>query len=119
MAGMIFDYDITYTLTRNHYNPPVGMDVHPHHFCITLELRAQRCPPSIYGLDMVYLETQLQQYANQLPDVVNDHPDIPTGTTEELCEYFARMPLEPHVELLAVSVAECPERITRLRLGTR
>ena len=115
--GTVFDYDIRYTLTRQHYNPPVSMNAHPHDFCITLELRAQRQPPDIYGLDMVDVEQQLKAYANQLPPVVNDHPEVPTGTTEELCEYFAKMPLASHIQVLSVSVAECPERVTRLRLA--
>lgn len=109
-----FEYDIRYTLTRLHYNPPVALDAHPHHFLITLHLRAQRRSPNIYGLDMVQLEQQLKDYAEQLPSVVNDHPQVPTGTTEELCEYFAIMPLSAPIQLLSVSVAECPERLTRL-----
>ena len=114
--GIFFDYSIQYTLTRSHSNPPVSLNIHPHDFCITLELRAERQPPDIYGLDMIRVERQLQTYANQLPDVVNDHPDIPAGTTEQLCEFFSRIPLESHIQLVSVSVAECPERVTRLKL---
>ena len=109
-----FEYDICYTLTRLHYNPPIALDAHPHDFLITLHLRAQRISPNIYGLDMVKLEHELKDYAEQLPSTVNDHPRVPTGTTEELCEYFATMPLAPHIQLLSVSVGECPERLTRI-----
>ncbi|MEM9216200.1 MAG: 6-carboxytetrahydropterin synthase [Cyanobacteria bacterium P01_F01_bin.150] len=117
--GTVFDYDIRYTLTRQHYNPPVSPreEIHFHDFEITLELRAQRQPPSIYGLDMVNVANQLKAYADQIPLLVNDHPDIPTGTTEQMCEYFVHIPLDSHIQLLSVSVSECPERVTRLRIN--
>ena len=90
------------------------MDIHAHDFRIMLQLRAERRPSELYGLDMVNVEQQLKHYADQFPPLINDHPQTPKGTTEEMCEYFSHMPLGPHIQLLAVSVSECPERVTRL-----
>ncbi|UFP95264.1 hypothetical protein ISF26_03155 [Gloeobacter morelensis MG652769] len=111
-----YAYRIGARFRRRHANPPLWHDRHEHDFAVTLDLAAVRPSTGLYGLDMVALEQQLQQWVAALPEVLNDCPLCPHGTTEELCHYFATLALEPHVSLLAVSVAESPERVTILRL---
>jgi 6-pyruvoyl-tetrahydropterin synthase len=112
-----YEYRIGAHFTRRHANPPLWTDLHEHTFHVTLELAAERPETGLYGLDMVALERRLNAWAEMLPPVLNDCPECPHGTTEELCHYFARLPLEDHAVLLSVAVAEVPERITVLRCG--
>ncbi|AGY56563.1 hypothetical protein [Gloeobacter kilaueensis] len=112
-----YEYRIAAGFRRRHANPPLWHDRHEHEFTVTLELAAFRPPTGLYGLDMVALEEQLKRWTAAIPPVLNDCPLCPHGTTEELCHYFASLPLESHVQLLAVSVAESPERVTILRLA--
>lgn len=112
-----FNYTIKATLRRQHCNPPIWTDFHLHTFEIILELAATCQPGDLYGLDMVEMENQLYLWAEQLPEKINQHPLCPHGTTEEMCLYFARIPVEPHVKLLSVSVSETPNRVTTLRLS--
>ena len=48
---------------------------------------------------MVEMEQRLQEWGERLPIIVNDCSLCPGGTTEELCCYFASIPLESHVKL--------------------
>ena len=114
--SLIFDYQIRAVLRRQHHNPPIWIENHWHDFQVTLHLRAQRNPSDMYGLDMVEMEQRLQEWGGRLPIIVNDCPLCPGGTTEELCCYFASIPLESHVTLIGVSVAENPERLTYLSI---
>lgn len=114
---LIFTYQIRTILHRQHFNPPIWTDAHFHDFEITLELEAVRYPEDLYGLDMVEMENQLQRWAKQLPEIINDHPLCPHGTTEEMCVYFSRIPVDPHIKILQVSVSETPNRVTTLRLS--
>lgn len=105
------------TLRRQHCNPPIWTDYHFHSFEISLELSATCQPGDLYGLDIVEMESKLHLWGEQLPEKINEHPACPHGTTEEMCLYFAEIPLEPHVKLLGVSVSETPNRATTLRLS--
>ena len=116
---LIFDYQIRATLRRKHHNPPIWMENHWHDFQITLHLRAQRNPSDMYGLDMVDMEQRLQEWGERLPIMVNDFPLCPGGTTEELCSYFASIPLDSDVTLIGVSVAENSERLTYLSISQK
>lgn len=111
---ILFHYEISTTVRRQHFNPPIWTDAHYHDFRVTLHLQALLEPAAMYGIDMVEAEQRLHGWAEQLPEVVNNHPDCGGGTTEELCLYFAQMPLEAHMELLRVDVSEVPERVTSL-----
>ncbi|MGF1491081.1 MAG: hypothetical protein ACFBSC_01230 [Microcoleaceae cyanobacterium] len=111
-----FTYKISTGFRRQHCNPPLWFDLHFHDFVVTLVLKAICRPGDLYGIDMVDMENRLQAWSKQLPDVVNQHPDCPHGTTEELCSYFAQIPLESHVCLLSVSVSESTHRTTTLTL---
>lgn len=111
-----FLYTIKTTLHRQHFNPPIWHDPHFHHFEITLELQATCYPGDLYGLDMVEVENQLQNWAEMLPHIINEHPLCPHGTTEEMCIYFAQIPLDSHIHILQVSVSETPNRVTTLPL---
>ncbi|NJK38211.1 MAG: hypothetical protein HC835_15755 [Oscillatoriales cyanobacterium RM2_1_1] len=104
------------SFSRQHCNPPIWFDLHVHTFEVTLELKALCQPGDLYGLDMVEMENCLALWIDQLPEVINQHSACPHGTTEELCLYFAQISLEPHVQLLKVSVSETPNRITTLNL---
>lgn len=113
----IFHYQISAKLRRQHFNPPIWTDSHYHDFRVTLHLRAVRGVSAIYGVDMVEQENLLKFFCDALPDVVNDHPLCSGGTTENLCEYFATMQFDPHIELLQVDIAETRDRITSLQLS--
>ena len=117
--SLIFDYQIRATLRRKHHNPPIWMENHWHDFQITLHLRAQRNPSDMYGLDMVDMEQRLQEWGERLPIIVNDFPLCPGGTTEELCCYFASIPLDSDVTLIGVYVAENSERLTYLSISQK
>lgn len=112
----IYDYRISAAFTREHSNPPLCHQRHSHDFTVTLHLQAVRPVNGLYGLDMIAFETALQHLAAALPSIINDHPDCPHGTTEELCHYFSRLPLDAHIRLLTVAVGETPERVTILAL---
>ncbi|MBD1995194.1 hypothetical protein H6G00_00940 [Leptolyngbya sp. FACHB-541] len=101
-------------MRRKHCNPPIWTDTHFHNFQITLHLQAVRGVSAMYGIDMIEVEMLLKAWAEALPEVVNEHPLCIGGTTEDLCLYFARIELDPHIQLLRVDVAETPERITSL-----
>lgn len=109
---ILFHYQISATIRRQHFNPPIWTDAHYHDFRVTLHLQAMLEPAAMYGIDMVEVEQRLRGWAEQLPEVVNNHPTCGGGTTEELCLYFAQMPLDVHIALLRVDVAEVPERVT-------
>ncbi len=111
-----FLYTIKTTLHRQHFNPPIWHNPHFHDFEITLELEAICYPGDLYGLDMVEVENQLKNWAEILPDLINDHPLCPHGTTEEMCVYFAQIPLDSQIKILQVSVSETPNRVTTLPL---
>lgn len=115
-AATLYDYRISAAFTREHSNPPLCHQRHSHDFTVTLHLQAVRPVNGLYGLDMIALETALQDWATALPPSINDHPDCPHGTTEELCLYFSKMPLEAPIRLLTVAVGETPERVTILVL---
>jgi hypothetical protein len=112
-----FNYTIKATLRRQHCNPPIWTNFHYHTFEIILELAAICQPGDLYGLDMVEMENKLYIWAEQLPEKINEHPLCPHGTTEEMCLYFAQIPVEPHVKLLSVSVSETSNRVTTLKLS--
>ena len=114
--SLTFNYTIKTTLHRQHFNPPIWKDCHFHDFEISLELQAVRHPEDLYGLDMVEMENQLQVWAKQLPEIVNDHPLCPHGTTEEMCLYFSRIPIDNHIQIMRVSVSETPNRVTTLEV---
>lgn len=109
-----FLYTIKTSICRQHFNPPIWHDAHFHQFEITLELEATCYPADLYGLDMVEVENQLQNWAELLPEVVNEHPLCPHGSTEEMCIYFAQIPLDPHIKIRQVSVSENANRVTTL-----
>ncbi|GEM_PF-1311263 len=111
---ILFHYQISIKVRRQHYNPPIWTDAHYHDFRVTLHLQAVLETTAMYGIDMVEAEQRLRDWAAQLPEVVNNHPTCGGGTTEELCLYFAQIPLDSHIDLLRVDVAEVPERITSL-----
>lgn len=111
---LTFNYTIKTTLHRQHFNPPIWWDCHFHNFEISLELQAVRQPEDLYGLDMVEMENQLQVWAKQLPEIINDHPLCPHGTTEEMCLYISQIPIDSHIQILRVSVSETPNRVTTL-----
>ncbi|HEY9748537.1 MAG TPA: hypothetical protein V6C63_07655 [Allocoleopsis sp.] len=115
--GQKFDYEISAVFQRLHCNPPKSLDLHPHAFEVTLHLKAIRDPGQLYGLDMCYVQKQLQEWCDRIPPTVNDL--IPSGTTEDLCLYFTQIPLEKSIQLTAVSVSETPERVTRLNCCER
>lgn len=115
--SLTFNYQIKTTITRKHFNPPLWTDAHSHDFEVALELEAVCHPEDLYGLDMVEMENRLRIWAEQLPDIVNNHPLCPKGTTEELCLYFSRIPMDDHIKLMSVSVAETPNRATIFNLG--
>lgn len=111
-----FLYMIKTSLNRQHYNPPIWHEPHFHLFEITLELEAVCYPEDLYGLDMVEVENQLKNWAELLPEIINEHPICSHGTTEQMCVYFAQIPLDPHIKLRQVSVSETPNRVTTLPL---
>jgi len=114
----VFHYQISANLRRQHSNPPIWNDAHYHDFRVTLHLRAVRGVCSMYGVDMIEQENLLKFFCDALPDVVNDHPLCGGGTTEDLCQYFATMQFDPHIDLVQVDVAETGDRITSLRLNS-
>ena len=116
-GSIAYEYRISAHFRRRHCNPPLWYDAHAHDFTVTLTLAASRPPTGLYGLDMIALERDLTAWTTALPEVLNECDRCPHGTTEELCHYFAELPLEAHVRLLSVSVAESPERITILRFA--
>lgn len=63
---------------------------------------------------MIEAEKLLNQWANAIPEVVNELPTCPGGTTEEMCLYFAQIPMADHIQITSVSVSETPERVTIL-----
>lgn len=65
---------------------------------------------------MVEVEKRLQAWAGRLPALVNECVECPLGTTEQLCLYFAQMPLEAHIKIISVSVSETSNRVTQLCL---
>jgi hypothetical protein len=111
-----YEYRIATQFTRKHCNPPLWNNHHEHTFSVALELAANRPETGLFGLDMCEVERSLIAWAAVLPEVLNDCPRCPHGTTEELCHYFASLPLATHIELLRVSVSETQERTTILRL---
>lgn len=111
-----FDYLIAASFNRQHYNPPFWLDEHPHDFQVQLHLQAICRPEDLYGLDMVETQKGLQAWCDRLPERINDSPQCPLGTTEQLCLYFAQIPLHEHIKIVSVSVSETPERITKLCL---
>jgi hypothetical protein len=112
-----FYYQISYTFRRQHSNPPIWTDAHWHEFEVKLHLRALRDRSSMYGIDMIEVESLLKDWSEQLPQLVNDHPLVKGGTTEDLCQYFAQIKLDPHIEVVAVEVGETPNRVTGLYLS--
>ncbi|MGB3535640.1 MAG: 6-carboxytetrahydropterin synthase [Microcoleaceae cyanobacterium] len=114
--AITFLYTIKTTLCRQHFNPPIWQNPHFHDFEITLELLATCNPGDLYGLDMVEVENQLKNRAEMLPDLINEHPLCPHGTTEEMCLYFAQISLDSQIKILQVSVSETPNRVTTLPL---
>jgi hypothetical protein len=113
-----YDYRIACQFIRKHCNPPLWNNFHEHTFSVVLELSANRPETGLFGLDMCAIERTLIHWAEALPEVLNDCLLCPHGTTEELCHYFASLVLEPHIDLLSVSVSEAPERMTILRFST-
>jgi 6-pyruvoyl-tetrahydropterin synthase len=111
-----YEYRIACQFSRKHCNPPLWNNFHAHTFSVVLELAADRPETGLFGLDMCAIEQSLMDCAEALPEVLNDCPLCPHGTTEELCHYFAALALEPHIDLLSVAVSEAPERTTILRL---
>lgn len=111
---ILFHYEISTIIRRQHFNPPIWTDAHYHDFRVTLHLQAMLESAAMYGIDMVEVEQRLRGWAEQLPEVVNNHPTCEGGTTEELCLYFAQMPLDAHMDLLRVDVSEVSERVTSL-----
>ncbi|MGL5082228.1 MAG: 6-carboxytetrahydropterin synthase [Microcoleaceae cyanobacterium] len=117
-GAITFTYCIKGSFRRQHCNPPIWFDLHVHTFEVTLELQAICQPGDLYGLDMVEMENRLAFWIEQLPAVINQHPACPHGTTEEICLYFAQIPVDSHGQLLKVSVSETPNRITILKLAS-
>jgi 6-pyruvoyl-tetrahydropterin synthase len=111
---MIFDYQISATFRRKHFNLPHA-DHHYHDFRVTLHLQAERHKGEMYGLDMCEVERLLQATCDRIPDVVNDL--ISSGTTEEMCLWFGFISLPSNVKLIQVDVAETPERVTSWRFN--
>lgn len=114
--ALTFNYTIKVKFHRQHCNPPLWTDLHFHTFEVTLELEAVCQPRDLYGLDMVEVENQLYLWAEQLPEIVNEHPLCPHGTTEEMCLYFTKIPVDSHIKILSASVSETPNRVTTLKL---
>ena len=112
-----FAYTIKANVRRQHTNPPIWHHLHYHQFEICLDLEATCHPGDLYGLDMVEVENQLHLWAEELPDVINEHPQCPYGTTEEMCLYFAKIPLDSAIQIIQVSVSETPNRVTSLKLN--
>lgn len=73
----------------------------------------------MFGIDMVEYESRLQQWIDRLPDCVNDMDEIDCnlGTTEALCRYIAKLPVESHVRLSKVCVGETPTRVFQSPCG--
>ncbi|MGB3403310.1 MAG: 6-carboxytetrahydropterin synthase [Microcoleaceae cyanobacterium] len=115
--AVTFLYTIKTTLHRQHFNPPIWHDPHFHLFEITLELEATCYPEDLYGLDMVEVENQLKDWAELLPEIINEHPQCCHGTTEQMCVYFSQIPIDPHIKIRQVSVSETPNRVTTLPLS--
>ena len=114
---ILFEYEISADFTRLHYNPPLWLDLHPHDFKVTLHLESPCYATDLYGVDMVEAENLLKLAIADLPPGINDSPDCPDGTTEQLCLYFAKIQFpDPEIRIKAVKVYECPERATILRL---
>ncbi|MBW4514546.1 MAG: hypothetical protein KME11_04915 [Timaviella obliquedivisa GSE-PSE-MK23-08B] len=111
---VIFHYQISHSFRRRHFNPPIWQDDHWHDFRVTLHLQAERSISGMYGLDMIEQENLLKYSCSELPELINDHQDLAGGTTEDLCLYFAKIQLDPHIKLLRVDVFESPERVTSL-----
>lgn len=109
---LLYHYQIEAQFERQHHNPPVWTEPHTHNFQVRLYISAIKVPSNLYGLDMVEVEQILRNHIEQLPSSINDHPECPHGTTEELCAYFASIQLPTTVALTGVAVAECPERWT-------
>jgi hypothetical protein len=65
---------------------------------------------------MVEVQRILANFAESLPEIVNDCPQVSLGTTEQLCIYFfgLRPLLDPHITLVSVSVSEETGRVTSL-----
>lgn len=114
----MFEYQIGAKFKRKHSNPPIWTDVHEHEFEVVFYLRALKLPTDLYGIDMVEVEQLVQCAIADIPELINDLSHCSNGTTEQLCQYFAELNLfDPQIEVIAVSVSECPERITLLRLN--
>lgn len=79
-------------------------------------MRAVCRSTDLYGLDMVEVQRILVHFAESLPEVINDSPHIPLGTTEQLCLYFLGLKtlLDPHISIVSVSVSEETGRVTTL-----
>lgn len=69
----------------------------------------------MYGVDMIEAEKILNKWVENIPEIVNDLPMCPGGTTEEMCLYFAKLQMVNHIPIISVSVSETPERVTILR----
>jgi hypothetical protein len=114
----MFDYQISAKFKRKHSNPPIWTDLHEHEFEVVFYLRALKLPTDLYAIDMIEAEQSVQCAIEDIPELINNLSDCSNGTTEQLCQHFAELDLfDPQIEVVAVSVSECPERITLLRLN--
>lgn len=115
-SSVTFQYRISYRLRRQHYNPPIWTQVHYHTFDISILLESVRSANDMYGVDIVEWESRLQQWAESIPATVNDLPGYELGTTEDMCIYISKIPLDDHIKIIQVSVSETPQRVTILNL---
>lgn len=114
-SAVTFYYDISYTVTKFHCNPPIWEDIHPHDFKITLSIKSIRYPEDMYGIDTVEVEKVLKFECELLPNVINEV--IPSGTTEDICLYFSSLKLpDKNSKIIRISVSETPERTTILEV---
>jgi 6-pyruvoyl tetrahydropterin synthase len=114
-----FEYLISSNFYRQHCNPPIWTNYHYHDFQVTLHLTSLCYSTDLYGVDMIEVEKILQDVCDRIPKIINELPECPEGTTEQLCIYFASVVQfpDPNIKIKAVSVSESPERVTKLSLG--
>ena len=113
---LTFEYKIRYKMRRQHFNPPLFKQAHFHAFGIEITFQAVCGAADLYGIDIIEYENKVQNWAEQLPQIINEFPSLEIGTTEDLCWYFAQIPTGDRVKILAVAIDETPERTTILRL---
>ncbi len=111
---IVFRYRVTTVARFEHHNPPIWATPHPHDFTFTICCESPKSTADIYGCDMVETENNLIQWLKTLPKLVNDWPDCPLGTTEEMAVFVANRfeVLDPLAVIQQVEISETPNRTT-------